>query len=120
VDLKLSYEFPYGVRIYGGGLFHREPSDLKIWSAQYGIEFRSPWLLDFASLRPIVAVDIKNYDENNWSMAVSARADVEFENLQVLGRKLQIMAEYYNGYSPSGQFYKAKVEYLGLGAHYYF
>jgi len=122
VDLKLSYELPYGVRLYGGGggLFHREPSELKIWSAQYGLEFRSPWRIDFAAMRPIIAADIKNYDENKWSTDVSARAGVEFENLQVLGRKLQILAEYYNGYSPSGQFYKDKVEYIGLGAHYHF
>ncbi|MDO9048232.1 MAG: DUF1207 domain-containing protein [Methylobacter sp.] len=121
-DLKLSYELPYGVRLYGGGggLFHKEPSTLKVWSAQYGIEFRSPWRIDFASMRPIVAADIKNYDENNWSTDISARAGVEFENLQVLGRKLQILAEYYNGFSPSGQFYKEKVEYIGLGAHYHF
>lgn len=122
VDLKLSYELPYGVRIYGGGggLFHKEPSALKVWSAQYGIEFRSPWRLDFASLRPIVAADIKNYQENNWNTDISARAGVEFENLQVLGRKLQILAEYYNGFTPSGQFYKDKVEYIGVGAHYHF
>ncbi|QSA97754.1 DUF1207 domain-containing protein [Methylococcus sp. EFPC2] len=123
-DLKLSYELPFGVRIYGGGggLFHREPSNLRVWSAQYGIEFRSPWRLDFASLRPVIATDIKNYDENNWSTDISARAGVEFDNdtLQVLGRKLQILAEYYNGYTPSGQFYKEKVEYIGLGAHYHF
>jgi len=121
-DLKLSYEFPYGVRIYGGGggLFHKEPSSLRIWSAQYGIEFRSPWRLNFASLRPIIAADIKHFDQNNWSTDVSARAGVEFENMQVLGRKLQILAEYYNGYTPSGQFYKDKVEYIGLGAHYHF
>lgn len=122
VDLKLSYELPYGVRLYGGGggLFHKEPTALKVWSAQYGIEFRSPWRMDFASMRPIVAADIKHYDENNWSTDVSARAGVEFENLTVLGRKLQILAEYYNGYTPSGQFYKNKVEYIGLGAHYHF
>lgn len=122
VDLKLSYELPYGVRIYGGGggLFHKEPSALKKWSAQYGIEFRSPWRIDFASMRPIIAADIKNYDENNWSTDVSARAGVEFENSKVLGRKLQILAEYYNGFTPSGQFYKDKVEYIGLGAHYHF
>ncbi|MCK9635061.1 MAG: DUF1207 domain-containing protein [Methylobacter tundripaludum] len=121
-DLKLSYELPYGVRLYGGGggLFHKEPSTLKIWSAQYGVEFRSPWRIDFASMRPIVAADIKNYDENNWSTDVSARAGVEFGNSGVLGRKLQVLAEYYNGYSPSGQFYKEKVEYVGLGAHYHF
>jgi hypothetical protein len=122
VDLKLSYELPFGVRLYGGGggLFHKEPSALKAWSAQYGIEFRSPWRMDFASMRPIVAADIKNHEENNWNMDVSARAGVEFDNLQVLGRKLQILAEYYNGFSPSGQFFKDKVEYIGLGAHYHF
>ncbi|WP_445370826.1 DUF1207 domain-containing protein [Methylomonas sp. HW2-6] len=122
VDLKLSYELPYGVRIYGGGagLFHREPSALKKWSAQYGIEFRSPWRLDFAAMRPIIAADIKNYEENNWSTDISARAGVEFDNSKVLGRKLQLMIEYFNGYTPSGQFYKDKVEYVGLGAHYHF
>lgn len=121
-DLKLSYELPFGVRIYGGGggLFHKEPSSLKIWSAQYGIEFRSPWRIDFASMRPIIAADFKNFDENHWSTDVSARAGVEFENSKVLGRKLQILAEYYNGFTPSGQFYKDKVEYIGLGAHYHF
>lgn len=122
VDLKLSYELPYGVRIYGGGggLFHREPAALKKWSTQYGIEFRSPWRLDFASMRPIIAADFKNYDENNWSTDISARAGVEFDNSTVLGRKLQIMVEYFNGFTPSGQFYKDKVEYVGLGAHYHF
>jgi hypothetical protein len=122
VDLKLSYEFPYGLRVYGGGggLFHREPAALKKWSAQYGVEFRSPWRLEFVSMRPIIAVDLKNFDENNWSTDVSARAGVEFDNAKVLGRKLQIMVEYFNGYTPSGQFYKNKVEYIGLGAHYLF
>jgi hypothetical protein len=121
-DLKLSYELPFGVRVYGGGggLFHKEPSALKPWSAQYGVEFRSPWRIDFLSMRPIVAADIKHYDENNWSTDVSARAGVQFDNSQVLGRKLQILAEYYNGYTPSGQFYKTKVEYIGVGAHFYF
>ncbi|QPK65501.1 DUF1207 domain-containing protein [Methylomonas sp. LL1] len=122
VDLKLSYELPYGVRVYGGGggLFHREPTELKKWSAQYGIEFRSPWRFEFANMRPIIAADIKNYEENDWSTDVSARAGVEFDNLQVMGRKLQVMVEYFNGYTPSGQFYKDKVEYVGLGAHYHF
>jgi hypothetical protein len=122
VDLKLSYELPYGLRVYGGGggLFHREPSELKRWSAQYGVEFRSPWRLEFAAMRPIIAADIKNYEENDWSTDISARAGVEFDNSKVLGRKLQIMVEYFNGYTPSGQFYKDKVEYVGLGAHYLF
>jgi hypothetical protein len=122
MDLRLSYELPYGVRVYGGGggLFHTEPSTLATWSVQYGLEFRSPWRIEAASMRPIVAVDIKNFEENSWNTDVSARAGVEFENLQVLGRKLQILVEYFNGFSPSGQFYNEKVEYIGLGANYQF
>ncbi|GAB6141607.1 hypothetical protein JCM14076_23360 [Methylosoma difficile] len=122
VDSRLSYDLPFGLRIYGGGggMFDREPSTLKPWMAQYGMEFRSPWRLDFAALRPVVAADIKNFEENNWNTDLSARAGVEFENLQVLGRKLQVLAEYYNGYTPSGQFYKNKIEYFGVGLHYHF
>jgi len=122
MDLRLSYEFPYGVRLYGGGggLFHKQPSTLKVWMTQYGIEFRSPWRIDFASMRPIVAADFKNYQENNWSTDVSARAGVEFENSEVLGRKLQLLVEYFDGHSSSGQFFKNKVEYIGVGAHYHF
>ncbi|CAA9890620.1 conserved hypothetical protein [Candidatus Methylobacter favarea] len=121
-DLRLSYELPYGVRLYGGGggLFHREPSSLKPWSAQYGIEFRSPWRMDFAMMRPVAAADFKNFEQNNWSTDISARAGVQFDSLNVLGRNLQILAEYFNGHSPSGQFYNEKIEYFGLGAHFHF
>lgn len=122
IDLKLSYEFPYGIRLYGGGggLVHKEPRSLKPWSVQYGIEFRSPWHMDFAALRPIAAVDLKNYEENDWQTDVSARAGVQFENLQVMGRHFQVLVEYFNGHSPSGQFYNDKIEYIGLGAHFHF
>lgn len=122
IDLKLSYDLPVGFRLYGGGrgLFHKEPESLKVWSAQYGIEFRSPWRMDFGGMRPIAGADFKNYEENDWSTDISARAGVEFENMQVLGRKFQILAEYFNGYSPSGQFYNDKIEYIGLGAHFHF
>jgi len=122
IDLKLSYEFPYGIRLYGGGggLFRKEPASLKPWSVQYGLEFRSPWRLDFAAMRPIAAVDLKNYEENDWQTDVSARAGVQFENLDVMGRHFQILLEYFNGHSPSGQFYINKMEYVGLGAHFHF
>lgn len=122
IDLKLSYEFPYGIRLYGGGdgLFRKEPASLKPWSVQYGVEFRSPWRLDFAAMRPIAAVDLKNYEENDWQTDVSARAGVQFENLDVMGRHFQILLEYFNGHSPSGQFYVNKMEYVGLGAHFHF
>jgi hypothetical protein len=121
-DLKLSYEFPYGIRVYGGGggIFHKEPSTIKPWSIQYGTEFRSPWKIDFLSMRPILAVDLKNHEQNNWNADVSARAGFQFDNFQVYGRKFQLLMEYFNGHSPTGQFFREKVEYMGIGAHYYF
>lgn len=121
-DLRLSYELPYGTRIYvgGGGIFRKEPSSVKPWSVQYGVEFRSPWQLDFVWMRPVMAIDIKNFEQNNWRADVSARAGVQFDNFQTFNRKLQFLLEYFNGRSPTGQFYQEKVEYLGIGAHYHY
>ncbi len=121
-DLRLSYELPYGLRVYGGGggIFHKEPSTIKPWSVQYGVEFRSPWQVKALSMRPIAAVDIKNHEQNNWNADVSARAGVQFDNSQVFGRKLLLLVEYFHGNSPTGQFFRQRVDYLGLGAHYYF
>ena len=44
VDLKLSYDFPFGFRLYGGGtvLFDQEPSDLKPWSTEVGVGVQEP------------------------------------------------------------------------------
>ena len=122
IDLKLSYELPYGIRVYGGGggIFHKEPSTIKPWSVQYGMEFRSPWRIESAAMRPIMAVDVKNHEQNNWNADVSARAGVQFDNFQTFNRKFQVLAEYFNGNSPTGQFFKEKVEYIGLGLHYHF
>lgn len=121
-DLRLSYELPYGVRVYGGGggIFHKEPSTIKPWSVQYGVEFRSPWRLDIAPVRPILAVDIKNHEQNNWNADISARAGIQFDNFQTFNRRLQFLAEYFNGNSPTGQFFREKAEYIGIGAHYHF
>ncbi|SEP32608.1 Protein of unknown function [Nitrosovibrio sp. Nv6] len=121
-DLRLSYELPYGIRVYGGGggLFHKRPSEIKPWLVQYGMEFRSPWRIEVVSMRPILAVDFKNHEQNNWNTDVSARAGFQLDRLQAFGRKLQFLVEYFNGNSPTGQFYREKVEYLGIGAHYHF
>jgi hypothetical protein len=122
LDLKLSYDLPYGFRIYGGGgwLFDQDPSDLKPWTTQGGVEFRSPWTVAAKYLRPVAAVDLQSKQENNWNVDVSVRAGIQFENVRVLERNLQLLFEYFNGNSPDGQFYTKRVEYLGLGAHFHF
>jgi hypothetical protein len=121
VDLKLSYHFLDMFRIYGGGgyLFDQEPSGLDPWSVQYGVEFRSPWPGPTARVRPIAAVDVQNREENGWAADVSARAGLQFEGV-IPGRHFQLLLEYFRGRSPNGQFYREKVDYLGLGVHFHF
>jgi hypothetical protein len=122
VDLKLSYDLPWGFRAYGGGgyLFDQEPERLRPWSAQGGLEFRSPWTLAGGHIRPVAALDLQNREENKWNLDVSLRGGIQVESVRVLERNLQILLEYFHGNSPDGQFYKRRVEYVGLGAHFHF
>jgi hypothetical protein len=122
VDLKLSYDLPWGFRVYGGGgyLFDQEPASLNPWAAQGGVEFRSPWTIAAGYVRPVVAVDLQSRDENKWNVDLSVRGGIQLENVRVLERNLQLLVEYFNGNSSDGQFYKRRVEYLGLGAHFHF
>jgi Protein of unknown function (DUF1207) len=122
VDLKLSHDLPWGFRVYGGGgyLFDQEPANLKPWTAQGGVEFRSPWAFAAGYIRPVAAVDLQTREENKWTLDLSVRGGLQFENVRVLERNLQLLVEYFQGNSPDGQFYKRRVEYLGLGAHFHF
>jgi hypothetical protein len=70
-------------------------------------------------MRPIAAADVQNREENNWHTDFSLRVGLEFEGW-LASRSLQIMLEYFRGHSPNGQFYKDKVNYIGLGAHFNF
>jgi Protein of unknown function (DUF1207) len=121
IDLKLSYDLPWGLRIYGGGgyLFDQEPSSLRPGSVQWGAEFVSPWPAADATFRPVAAVDVQNREENDWHTDVSVRAGLQFDGV-LLTRNLQILLEYFRGHSPNGQFYKQKIDYFGIGAHFHF
>jgi hypothetical protein len=122
IDLKLSYDlFGDVLRLYTGGgyLFDRDPSSLKPWAVQSGLEFRSPWPRQVSLVRPIAAVDVQNRQQNDWHADLSVRAGVEFQGV-LATRKAQLLLEYFTGYSPNGQFYQDKIEYIGLGLHLHF
>jgi hypothetical protein len=121
IDLRFSYEFADVVRPYAGGgyLFGQTPSNLDRFWVQYGVELTSPWPARASRWRPIAAVNVKQQEENHWSADVSARAGIEIDGV-LLTRKLQILFEYFNGYSPDGQFYKDKVQYFGIGTQFHF
>jgi hypothetical protein len=121
VDLRVSYEFDDVLRVYGGGgyLFDQDPSNLHPGSIQYGAEFISPWPPRDARWRPVAAADFQHREENGWSLDFSGRAGVQLDGV-LASRNLQILLEYFKGRSPNGQFYKEKIEYFGLGAHFHF
>ncbi len=119
LDLKLSYTLFDWLRLYGGGayLVHRDPSDLKPWSTQGGIELQTPWRFWADSARFVTALDLQNREENNWSTEVSVRSGFQFERAQRFGRRISLLVEYYKGHSPNGQFFNRKIEYFGPGLY---
>src|SRR5690242_4808579 len=104
VDLKLSYDLPWGFRAYAGGgyLFDQEPSDLQPWSVQGGVEFRSPWTMASGQIRPVAALDVKSHEQNGWNADFSLRGGIQLENVRIFERNLQLLLEYFHGNSPDG------------------
>jgi hypothetical protein len=119
VDLKLSYRPFEWLRLYGGGgyLFNVDPSDLKPWTAQGGVELKTPWRFWNDSTRLVTALDLQNREENRWSTEVSVRGGLQFERPQSFMRKISLLFEYYKGHSPNGQFFDRKIEYFGPGLY---
>lgn len=123
INLLLSYDLPYGFRIYGGGgyLFDIDPPDLEPWTIQYGFEWISPQTVFGTSwIRPVVAFDAQNRENNDYAFTYSVRAGVQLEDPARFSQRLQIMLEYFDGNNPNGQFYDNHVRYYGFGAHFYF
>jgi hypothetical protein len=115
IELIYSREWR-GWRGYGGGeyLIHKEPDDLKPMSAHWGIEYRGSKPLVWKG-RPIAGVDMKSFEEHNWTIDTSVKAGLEFGHPNPGQRRLRIMAEWYKGFDPRGQFYNNKVKYYGMG-----
>ena len=123
VDAVLSWELPLGLRAYGGGgyLVDTDPEGLGAGVAQYGVEWRAPftWGGD-GGVRPVFAADFQQREEHDWSSDSSIRAGVQFEDPGRFSQRLALLVEYYDGRSPNGQFYTDRVEFVGLGLHFYF
>jgi hypothetical protein len=107
------------LRVYAGGerLFNREPDDLAATVAHAGLELRP---LRHAPTGLVAALDMKSSEEQDWKPAWSARAGVEIAWARDAGhppRRLRLLAEFYDGPSPYGQFYREQLRYYGLGLH---
>jgi hypothetical protein len=115
IDLIYSREW-HGWRVYGGGeyLLQKDPADLEPMSAHWGIEYYGSKPLLWNG-RPVVGVDMKSFDEHKWNIDTSVKAGLEFGQPYLGHRRLRLMAQWYKGYDPRGQFYNNKIETYGLG-----
>ncbi|MBU0965087.1 MAG: DUF1207 domain-containing protein [Proteobacteria bacterium] len=115
IELIYSREWR-GWRGYGGGeyLIHKEPDDLEPLSAHWGIEYRGSKSLVWNG-RPVGGVDMKSLEENDWAIDTSVKVGLEFGHPNPGQRRLRLMAQWYKGFDPYGQFYNNDIEYYGLG-----
>jgi hypothetical protein len=114
--LELIYSIEWRqFRVYGGGeyMIFKEPSDLKQQGAHWGIEFRGNEPLLWKG-RPIVAMDFKSLEEHGWDTDSSIKAGLEFGHPNPGQRRLRLLAVWYGGFDPRGQFYTNRVEYFGM------
>jgi len=122
IELLLAYQLDPAWRIYGGGssLIRKNPDDLDPFGLQAGLEYQSPEPMFSAISYPLAAVDVQSFEETDWRANVSLRAGVELKNGFVAGSRVQLLAEYFNGRSPNGQFFERTIEYAGLGVRVLF
>jgi hypothetical protein len=72
-------------------------------------------------VRPVAAVDLKAAQEWDWKPSVSVRAGLEFERTRGAdppSRRWSLLFESYSGPSPYGQFFRERIRYMGVGAHF--
>jgi hypothetical protein len=126
VKLLLSGELA-GLRVYAGAesLFGREPADLASMVAQAGLEVRqlapAVRIGNLGAARLLDGVDLKATDDQDWSPAVSVRAGLETGRARVVdepSRRWQLLAEFYDGPTPYGQFFRDNIRFVGVGIHF--
>ena len=116
----------FALRVYGGGesFVRRDPADLpdRLWHG--GAELRPRALVDFGPLavvRLVAAADVKVVNDTATRTGVSVRAGFEIarpREAEVGSRRWSILAEYYTGPSPYGQFHRQQVRLSGIGLHF--
>jgi hypothetical protein len=120
LELILSVEAA-ALRLYAGGesFFRRRP-DIAVVSqlGHAGAELRP---IMFGDTRIVLAADLKVIEQVDWKTAWSTRAGFEIARIPSPGhpaRLVSILAQYYNGPAPYGQFYRDDIQNIGVGIHF--
>ena len=102
----------------------RDPANLPDLLWHGGAELRPRGTVSVgavATIRLVAATDVKLVSDSATRTGVSVRAGFEFARPregEVESRRWSLLAEYYNGPSPYGQFYRQQVRLTGVGLHF--
>ncbi len=122
--INLSYEVLEGIMAYNldnglrpylgiGYIVNAEPNNYKTAEFALGIDYRSPHTILGGFAKPIFGIHSKTSGNYNWNPSLSVKGGLEVEDRVFIGKKLQVLLEYYTGNSIHGQFYKKRVSYIG-------
>jgi hypothetical protein len=118
---------PDGSRLYAGGeyQFNASPSEVETRLLHGGVELRQRAhalrLGQVASVRLVAAGDVKAVEDLDWEAAFSVRGGFEISRAQEslhASRRWSVLAHFYDGPSPYGQFFRSNVRYYGVGLHF--
>ncbi len=120
IDLLGAYEWEK-LRFYGGlhYIAQIDSKGIDRWGYQGGMEYHgTKQVVPYGVL--VGGVDVKGFQALDWTPAYSVKAGLNFKNLGISDRYIQVMLEYYNGFIPFGQFYDYEMESYGLGVYFGF
>ncbi|MGM0453919.1 MAG: DUF1207 domain-containing protein [Thermodesulfobacteriota bacterium] len=110
-----------GFRVYGGPhlLLKREPADLDRWGYQGGLEYNgTKEIVPYGSF--LFGLDVKGFQQLSWTPAYSVKAGLNFKDLGRPDRNIKVLAEFYDGFVPFGQFYDYEMTSYGIGFYFGF
>ena len=124
VDFYTSYQLTNAIRLYGGvGTVVHSDSEMRMKPlyANYGFEVRV-LRHNFKQLygQPFLAVDIQNWQENNFEFSSTYALGYEWGKIYGIGRKVRLFFEYHDGFSPDGQFSRERTNWFAIRVSYGF
>ena len=97
-----------------GYLVHRDPSTLKPFTLEGGVDYISPTSFLFDTTRFVCGIHTHFWSANNFKPSFNIRTGLQLEDPVWRGRCLQFLIEYSQGKSRHGQFYAKKEHSIGF------
>ncbi len=105
----------------GETLFHRDPEKLESGIGHAGVEYRHAHpafqVTRVGAAHFVAGLDAKRFEQHDRDSALSVKSGFEFRPVHEAacqGRYLRLLAEYYDGQSPYGQFLTEDIRYAGF------